>query len=420
MYPLPINSNLGRLEIYRIYDEYDGPKLFSVVNALQLHYLVYWIDENENGDTWLYVPMSKDRLNELESGNRSLRDAYVYPEENRLFEVYTAYDGSDFSINEYSAETLDPENFPPAGFHISSTGDVESIDTKAVSSDHEIHISKPSKRSKLDLDLITRVLTAWSDVYEKISSVLDINDRLTPVDARPGSFILRLQSNRFSEVLPTINDFFGILNNSDDVHDALIRSEIDIDVVKEFLSTLVDSDYDFKLNYLVDDFSGVLLEKEQAKNALNRILEAEKTYVSSLKVPQADDLKRVFEVVRAKASYEVVNAETLGITPRQVAYYLHACRTLGYLNKSNMPTAAGMQFKLLSQEQKFVSAAMRFQSSDCGWAWINWSNGKTLQDIPEDSALPFLYDCVPTLNENTAKRRSRTLNAWLRILRDRT
>ncbi|TOO61265.1 hypothetical protein, partial [Vibrio parahaemolyticus] len=104
------------------------------------------------------------------------------------------------------------------------------------------------------------------------------------------------------------------------------------------------------------------LSKVNAERILNEIKTSELTYLSSLKVPQADDLYRVFSVVDAKACFEEVNEYTLKITPRQVAYYLHAARTLGYLNQSNQPTSAAMQFNMLSREEKLLSAAMRFQS----------------------------------------------------------
>ncbi|TOL60416.1 hypothetical protein CGH93_24055, partial [Vibrio parahaemolyticus] len=62
------------------------------------------------------------------------------------------------------------------------------------------------------------------------------------------------------------------------------------------------------------------LSKVNAERILNEIKTSELTYLSSLKVPQADDLYRVFSVVDAKACFEEVNEYTLKITPRQVAY----------------------------------------------------------------------------------------------------
>lgn len=416
MYPLVQEKSLGTIEIHKVYEEYDGPKLFSVVNALGLYFLVYWIDELEDGDVWLYVPMSGNRLESLETGSRLLRDAFLYPEENTIYRVFTPFDGSVHSIGVMTAEEIPEDDLPPCDFRIEEV-ESEHHEESTLAINHEIHISRPSRRGSIQLNSISKVLDGWSSLYAEFVRTLNIKDKLIPVDARPGSFTLRLESNRFEQVSPVIDDFFGVLAHSNDIHTTFIDMGIDIDVIKDFLSLIVDSSYDFKVTPLGEFGSQHFLSKAEAERVLNEIKSSELTYLSSLKVPQADDLNRVFTVVDSKARFEVINEYTLNITPRQVSYYLHAARTLGYLNSANQPTSAAMQFNMLSHNEKLLSAAMRFQSSDCGWAWINWSSGKTLLDIEDNSGYEFLSDCVPSLNSNTARRRSKTLNSWLRIFK---
>ncbi|EOX3952405.1 DUF6575 domain-containing protein [Vibrio alginolyticus] len=416
MYPLVQEKSLGTIEINKVYEEYDGPKLFSVVNALGLYFLVYWIDELEDGDVWLYLPMSAKRLESLETGSRLLRDAFLYPEENSIFKIFTSFDGDNHKIEILAAEDIPEEDLPPCDFRIEDV-ESEEVEKPTLSVNHEIHISRPSRRGTIQLNSISKVLDGWSSLYGEFVRTINLKDRLIPVDARPGSFTLRLESNHFEQVAPVIDDFFDVMASSDDIHLTFIEKGIDVEVVKGFLSLIVDSSYDFKVTPLGEFGSQHFLSKVNAERILNEIKTSELTYLSSLKVPQADDLYRVFSVVDAKACFEDVNEYTLKITPRQVAYYLHAARTLGYLNQSNQPTSAAMQFNMLSLEEKRQSAAMRFQSSDCGWAWIKWSSGKTLLDVEDDSGYQFLLDCVPSLNSNTAKRRSKTLNCWLRIFK---
>ncbi|MBY7969339.1 hypothetical protein KW445_06700 [Vibrio fluvialis] len=418
MYPLVKDKRLGTLDIHNVYEEYDGPKLFSAVNALGLYYLVYWIDELENGDVWLYVPMSKDRLDSIESGSRLLRDAFLYPEENSIFKIFTAFDGCSHTIALLSAEEISDDELPPVGFKVENEYAVREFEETQLTVNHEIHVARASRRGALHLNSISKVLDAWSSLYNEFARRFDVDDKLVPVDARPGSFTLRLESRHYDVLATSIDDFFVVIEHSDDVHLTLLNMGIDVDVVKEFLSLIVDSAYDFKLTPLGDFGNQHFLSKAKAESILNDLRTSELTYLSSLKVPQADDIFRVFDVVDAKANFEDVNEYTLQITPRQVAYYLHAARSLGYLNAANQPTSAAMQFNQLSREQKLQSAAMRFQSSDCGWAWINWSKGKTLLDIPDGSGFEFLLHCVPSLNENTAGRRSKTLNSWLRIFKN--
>ncbi|PML73729.1 DUF6575 domain-containing protein [Vibrio sp. 10N.261.52.A1] len=416
MYPLVQDSRLGTLEFHKIYEEYDGPKLFSAVNALGIYYLVYWIDELEDGDTWLYVPMSYNRLEKLESASRSLRDAFIYPEENSIFRIFTSFDGEEETLTHLTAEELTEEELPPIDYRIECELAPEQEVVSSITN-HEIHISKPSRRGIMKLDSISKILEGWSSLYDEFVRTINISDRLVPVDARPGSFIVRLESNHYEKVSPVIDDFFGVLTSSEDIHTTLLSMKIDVDVVKEFLSLVVDSSYDFKLTPLIDGSFPHQLSKSAAERILTELKTSELTYLSSLRVPQADDLKRVFDVVIAKSNFQEVNEFTLGITSRQVAYYLHAARTLGYLDRSNQPTSAGMQFGKLDENQRLKSAAMRFQSSDCGWTWISWASGKTLADIPNGSAFEFLQDCVPTLNVSTARRRSKTLNSWLKLFK---
>lgn len=419
MYPLVQQTGFGTLEIHKVYEEYDGPKLFSAVNALGLYFLVYWIDELEDSDVWLYIPMSERRLLNIESGERTLRDAFLYPEENSIFRVTTKFDGSKNDIKLVTAEQIVEDELPPIDYRIQEIAE-EAFEDKNQIISHEVHIARPSRRGALNLNSISKVLDAWSSIYDELLRTVDAKavDQLIPVDARPGSFTLRVASKRYEETSPAIEDFFDILANSEDIHLTLLGRGIDIEVVKDFLALMVDSAYDFKITPLADIGSQHFLSKSQAEMILNKLNESELTYLSSLRVPQADDLYRVFAVIEAKANGFDVNEHTLGITPRQVAYYKHAARTLGYLNSMNQPTSAAMQFNMLTQEQKLQSAAMRFQSSDCGWTWISWSGGRTLLDIEDGSGLAFLLACVPSLNENTAQRRSKTLNSWLKIFKE--
>jgi hypothetical protein len=82
---LPLNTFLGDLKIIDTYNFYDFPRFFSVTNDLEDIYLVYWFDETDFSDTWLYVCVSKARFEQVLSGKLDIRDAFILSETGTVF-----------------------------------------------------------------------------------------------------------------------------------------------------------------------------------------------------------------------------------------------------------------------------------------------------------------------------------------------
>ncbi|TOL61263.1 hypothetical protein CGH93_23800, partial [Vibrio parahaemolyticus] len=143
------------------------------------------------------------RLESLETGSRLLRDAFLYPEENSIFKIFTAFDGNNHNIEILAAEDIPEEDLPPCDFRIEDI-ESEEIEESILSVNHEIHISRPSRRGTMQLNSISKVLDGWSSLYGEFVRTINLKDRLIPVDARPGSFTLRLESNHYDQVAPVI------------------------------------------------------------------------------------------------------------------------------------------------------------------------------------------------------------------------
>ncbi|MET9203351.1 DUF6575 domain-containing protein [Gordonia sp. NPDC003585] len=77
---LPSGTVLGELLMEETLVYYDGPRVFTCRSITDQRYLVAWANEQDDGDTWLYVPLSQARLNVLRSGAWPLREAFVLPE----------------------------------------------------------------------------------------------------------------------------------------------------------------------------------------------------------------------------------------------------------------------------------------------------------------------------------------------------
>lgn len=100
---LPKNTVLGTLTILEIYEFYNMPVLFACQNRTGHFYLAVWVDETENENIWLYVPLSFQRLMNLRQGALELRDAFVQPEDGFVFKV---------SVSKHQAEQAQAEPIP--------------------------------------------------------------------------------------------------------------------------------------------------------------------------------------------------------------------------------------------------------------------------------------------------------------------
>lgn len=78
--PVDGSHRLGRLRLGEVFDYYDYPVLFTVVDDLNHSYLALSVFSDQHGDAFLYVPQSAERHAATRSGLVSLRDAFAHPE----------------------------------------------------------------------------------------------------------------------------------------------------------------------------------------------------------------------------------------------------------------------------------------------------------------------------------------------------
>ncbi|WP_437324087.1 hypothetical protein [Sorangium sp. So ce381] len=134
-------------------------------------------------------------------------------------------------------------------------------------------------------------------------------------------------------------------------------------------------------------------------------------------IPQANDWDKIFMAVDCVASNEAVTEESIGVsTRRQVQYYRAAARIAGLLTPTEELSRTGWLVHVAIGEERYRRACWAFEASECGQAWIEWSNGIRLSDVPPNSAAKFLAD-RSELTGDTIERRASTLNRWLETLR---
>ncbi len=138
---LPENTILGSLTILEIYEFYNMPVLFACQNRTGHFYLAVWIDETEDDNAWLYVPLSFQRLMGLRQGELDLHDAFVQPEDDFVFKVTVPKHGTNQAqVQPIPAEQLDKSWAPLPGDYLDLPDSLprvvwENVDQRSVNED---------------------------------------------------------------------------------------------------------------------------------------------------------------------------------------------------------------------------------------------------------------------------------------------
>ena len=146
--------------------------------------------------------------------------------------------------------------------------------------------------------------------------------------------------------------------------------------------------------------------------------------LTSINVPQADDIDRVIALVKCLYNNGNVNHFALSVVKRQVDYYFNAARILGLVDRYSQLTRDGLA--VATSNNPYPIIADRFKHSDVYQEWLNWSMNNGFVDVQAGTAEHFLSDCFrntvlpkhQTLTDNasntgTIPRRAKTLDDWI-------
>src|SRR3990172_2296265 len=115
------NAILGRLELIEVYEEYDGPRLFSCRNSSGQIYLAIWVEKKSDKDIWIYLPISAKRFTSIRSGDIDLREAFLTAEDGYIFIVNISKLNGHISVDERLSREIDNKWLPEQGEFLNLT-----------------------------------------------------------------------------------------------------------------------------------------------------------------------------------------------------------------------------------------------------------------------------------------------------------
>lgn len=278
------------------------------------------------------------------------------------------------------------------------------------------HTIRITSAGRITLSMLSRISDSWSSLY---SSAIEFNDgvarRFLPQEAHAGSFVLKLSvelegtsedlSRKALHTLERSETKTSLASAWSSLGHALFEARANLEIVQEY-----EDEGSISSSDRLDVFASELREQIETLDEKAAVL------LDTSDVPQADNISRIFTILTYLSQGIDVDSKTLKITPRQVHYYKQAARVLELLSPKGRLTPRGQQLLRLNEEDRLRTMVVHFESSRPGAAWIRWANGRTLLDVPQNSAAEFLETAAPALRKTTRKRRARTLTAWYAML----
>lgn len=179
-----------------VFDYYDGPRFYSCRDKAGQLYLAYWVDESEQGSSWLYMRVSFERYGALRRGDVAIAEVLSQPEDGTALLVHSNTTG--FSVSQLSAAEIEPEWMPEAGDrldlpHASLPSSLTTpTDLARLVSRHvfDVAFDKLSNSYEMGAGKLGRLLEAFQNTLYALSCDPAMDVRRVPEDVKQKSELL--------------------------------------------------------------------------------------------------------------------------------------------------------------------------------------------------------------------------------------
>ena len=282
---------------------------------------------------------------------------------------------------------------------------------------HEIRLSRNEKNKRkkdISWSSVQEIFGAWEAVYRTIVDSLDLKQpAFQPALSGVGSYKMQFKAAHNKELISKASKILNALIESNGSLEQLRSFDIDLSTIESLVNNL--STYNLKFEFRTN--SGSILSSIDADNlesTAQSLNEYNQSRVGSEAIPQADEISRIITFIKKKYDGKPFNSQTENLVERQISYYISAARMLGLTKLGGQLTPIGQKLaEAETLEEQATILIDLFERSVCGWAWLKYSNVKSVFELNRESAVPFLLERSSGLSESTAKRRAVTLRKWL-------
>lgn len=406
----------GKLRIINVYLEFDGPKIFYAENESGSTFFVYWIGDGPTFENWYIIPCSKTKIIAFEKKQLNLKSILDQQEQDYFYDIKLPFSSSEEITVDFKHKNKIVEiELPKENVFVKTVSVYSpSILVNELVPTHELIVSKTNKKSKKNvlLEHMSHVCDKFSELVFGFNKSHNIVSSLQPINARYGSFAISLHADNLTKFEEFLSKTSELMIHKQDITSFLEEWDIDIKVFLNLLKAIESSSIDLELRSSAEPEKVIKIYKIDAEIYLSRLKKRALTYISSIKVPQGNDIEKVLKLVDLKWKNEPISAETLSVEPRLVAYYRQSAHILGFVEYNGELTPQGQRIALSKSSTKYRIAANAFEASECVWAWMNHFDLTSIAEIDPNTAIKFLTERCPTLSGQTIKRRANTLSSW--------
>lgn len=189
---------LGTLQINDVFFYYDGPRIFTCKNE-SITFLAFLVDELDETDHWLFVPINQMRVNEIKRGKTSIRDA-IAKSKDPIYEIFLPIiKGVEATFNIIQSSNVPSEYLPAEDSYILDKKNITYYSELPPKTTIPMEEAVLSKRDILDISI-----ERLENTYEMPS--LELGQLLTNAQYTLFGLDERWQNNQHKPPLEVIED----------------------------------------------------------------------------------------------------------------------------------------------------------------------------------------------------------------------
>ncbi|QIL70963.1 hypothetical protein G7048_11690 [Diaphorobacter sp. HDW4B] len=233
-----MHSLIRGLAPQEVFDYYDGPKFYSCRDIVGQLYLVYWIEETDEGTSWLYLRVSQERYDALKHGDVGIANVLANPEDGTALFVRSVR--GELEVVQLDAKDIDADWLPEPAAYINvetpklpvrHSTPVE-LAPRAQRQVFDIAFEKLSNSYEMGAGKLGRLLEALQNTIYAFSCDPRLDVRRVPEDVKQRSEVMvtGLFASSFGVRMQTKG---GALFEADDTERALQTLSEMIDILSE-------------------------------------------------------------------------------------------------------------------------------------------------------------------------------------------